>query len=144
MCGLNALQDGTPIKFYSIGQDYFGGSHYDEYIYEWTAFKAGSVDAAVFELPDICNKQPQQQQQQRHHLPTQAIALLPGSHQEHKGEAHTAVAAPAAAVSPASTAVILAAAPVLVTAPKKNSQCGISWLFPQIFLQNVQNFLITM
>jgi hypothetical protein len=80
------LQDGTPIKFYSVGQDYFGGSHYDEYIYEWTSFKPGPVDPAVFAVPDICKKQQQQQQQQqRHHLSTQAIALLPGNHQDQKG-----------------------------------------------------------
>jgi hypothetical protein len=79
------LQDGTPIKFYSVGQDYFGGSHYDEYIYEWTSFQPGPLDPAVFAVPDICKKQQQQQQQQRHHLSTQAIALLPGNHQDHKG-----------------------------------------------------------
>ncbi|KAF6265677.1 hypothetical protein COO60DRAFT_1697673 [Scenedesmus sp. NREL 46B-D3] len=76
-------EDGTPIKFYSVGQDYFGGSHYDEYIYEWTSFKPGPVDPAVFAVPDICSKQ-----QQRHRLSMQAFALLPGSHREHKDEAH--------------------------------------------------------
>lgn len=27
------LQDGTPLKFHSVGQDFFQGSHYDEYNY---------------------------------------------------------------------------------------------------------------
>jgi hypothetical protein len=86
---LATAQEGTPIKFYSVGQDYFGGSHYDEYIYEWTSFKPGPVDPAVFAVPDICNKktqQQQQQQQQRHHISMQAVSLLPGNHQELKGK----------------------------------------------------------
>jgi hypothetical protein len=90
MSTATALQDGTPIKFYSVGQDFFGGSHYDEYIYEWSSFKPGPVEPSVFTVPDICGDKQQQQQQQRHHLPMQAIAMLPGSHQEHKGEAHAA------------------------------------------------------
>jgi hypothetical protein len=105
------LQDGTPLKFHSVGQDFFQGSHYDEYNYKWVSYKPGPVDPSVFDLPDICknrpsNAQQQQQQQQeeeggngqqqgekqlendsgRHHHALAAIALLPGNHQEHAGE----------------------------------------------------------
>ena len=79
-----------------------------QYLYKWTKFTPGPVDPAVFELPDLCKQlpstplQPQQKQQQqdqqgasagsdagvgvgRHHQALQAIALLPGNHQEHAG-----------------------------------------------------------
>lgn len=93
-CVSCTLQDGSPIKFHSVGQDYFGGSHYDEYIYEWTSYKPGPVDPAVFGIPDICKKDPAQSQEVtdsssrsgRHHKALQAVALLPGNHQQHKGQ----------------------------------------------------------
>jgi hypothetical protein len=99
--GLAAVeQDGCPLKFHSVGQDFFAGSHYDEYLYEWTSYKPGPVDPSVFDLPDPCKTQRPQGQhrhqdaagteavmgQERHFIALQALALLPGNHREHKGK----------------------------------------------------------
>jgi hypothetical protein len=59
------------------------GSHYDEYNYEFTKFKAGPPADSVFDLPSICSE-PELRESQ-HPLSRQAQALLPGSHAEHKG-----------------------------------------------------------
>lgn len=96
------LQDGAPLKFHSVGQDFFQGSHYDEYNYKWVSYKPGPVDPAVFELPQMCKDLPSSQAQQqqppgqdqaaaeaadagRHHHAMQAIAVLPGNHHAHSG-----------------------------------------------------------
>lgn len=95
-------QDGAPLKFHSIGQDYFQGSHYDEYNYRWISYKPGPIDPSVFDLPQMCKDLPsskQQQQQQsekdggeqeagesgRQHHAMRAIAVLPGNHHTHAG-----------------------------------------------------------
>jgi hypothetical protein len=77
-----------------VGQDFFQGSHYDEYNYQWTSYKPGPVDPSVFDLPQICKDLPDDTQQQqdisgRHHHTMQAIALLPGNHHQHAGEAQS-------------------------------------------------------
>lgn len=55
---LTTQQDGTPLKLHSVGQDFFQGSHYDEYLYMWSSFKPGPVDPSVFDLPQICKDLP--------------------------------------------------------------------------------------
>lgn len=81
------MQDGTPLKFYSVGQDFFTGSHFDEYIYDFTLFKAGPVDSKLFEVPELCEDEEGVviHNKERHHVSVQAVALLPGQHAEQKG-----------------------------------------------------------
>ncbi|KAF8061334.1 cfaD [Scenedesmus sp. PABB004] len=85
-------EDGTPLKFHSVGQDYFAGSHYDEYIYEFNSFKAGPVDPKAFDVPSLCKKGAggAADGADRHAAALRAVAHLPGAHAEHKDEAHYA------------------------------------------------------
>lgn len=48
--------DGAPLYLSSMGQDYFSGAHFDEYIYYFTSYKPGRPDPSVFEWPDECKR----------------------------------------------------------------------------------------
>jgi hypothetical protein len=58
------------------------GSHYDEYLYDWSSFKAGPVDPQVFEPPAICSAAPAEAGPggRRSSLGAQLLRLLPASH----------------------------------------------------------------
>jgi len=44
-----------PLLLSMLGQDYFTGSHYDEYVANFTFFKPGMPDGNVFAVPDECD-----------------------------------------------------------------------------------------
>ncbi|GLC60494.1 hypothetical protein PLESTB_001620000 [Pleodorina starrii] len=48
--------NGFPLRLYMMGRNLVTGGHYDEYLWEFTRFKPGPVDAAAFELPGPCRE----------------------------------------------------------------------------------------
>lgn len=44
-----------PLLLSMMGQDYFTGAHYDEYIANFTFYKAGMPEGSVFAVPDECD-----------------------------------------------------------------------------------------
>jgi len=48
-------ENGTPLYLSSMGQNYFTGAHFDEYIVEFTKYIPGVPDPAVFKPPTECN-----------------------------------------------------------------------------------------
>lgn len=57
------LHTTTTTRFYMMGFNIMAASHFDEYLVDFTSFKPGPIDAAVFEAPALCHK--------KHHKPTQ-------------------------------------------------------------------------
>ncbi|KAI8474230.1 MAG: cysteine proteinase [Monoraphidium minutum] len=49
-------KEGAPLKLHSLGVDFFQGSHYDEYLYDFVSFKPAPVDASTFAPPEICKR----------------------------------------------------------------------------------------
>lgn len=86
---LTQTQAGAPLRLHSVGQDFFQGSHYDEYIYTFTSFKPGPIrDSSVFQVPDLCTKARDDGSMahvERQVVSRRAASLLPGNHAEHKG-----------------------------------------------------------
>lgn len=48
-------------RFYMMGFNIMAASHFDEYLVDFTSFKAGPIDPAVFDRPTLCKK--------KHHTP---------------------------------------------------------------------------
>ncbi|GIL80285.1 hypothetical protein Vretifemale_9435, partial [Volvox reticuliferus] len=63
-------RNGWPIMFYMMGRNLITGSHFDEYVIEFTRFKPGRIAASAFALPNTCEaamrRRQQHQQQQQH------------------------------------------------------------------------------
>lgn len=60
-----------------MGFNIMSSSHFDEYLVDFTSFKPGPIDPAVFEAPSLCDKHHkhhQQGQQQQHLLTAQAVS----------------------------------------------------------------------
>ncbi|GLI71137.1 hypothetical protein VaNZ11_016236 [Volvox africanus] len=57
--------NGWPIMFYMMGRNLITGSHFDEYVIEFTRFKPGPIAASAFALPGTCKAAMRQQQQQQ-------------------------------------------------------------------------------
>ncbi|GLC69955.1 hypothetical protein PLESTF_000903600 [Pleodorina starrii] len=47
-------RNGWPLAFYMMGRNLITGSHFDEYVIEFTRFKPGPIAAAAFALPGAC------------------------------------------------------------------------------------------
>eukprot|EP00873_Tetraselmis_striata_P019196 jgi/Tetstr1/439460/TSEL_027893.t1 len=45
----------APLKLDSMGTNFYGGSHYDNYVATFSDFEAGEPDASVFDLPKSCD-----------------------------------------------------------------------------------------
>lgn len=73
--------DGTPVKMQSVGVDLFDGSHFDQYVYEFTDFKAGPINIGVFAQPAACKGvSARNNGQQPHSLGFQLRSMLPAMH----------------------------------------------------------------
>lgn len=46
--------EGLPVRFYMMGFNIMAASHFDEYLVDFTSFKPGPIDPAVFEEPTVC------------------------------------------------------------------------------------------
>ncbi|GIL54872.1 hypothetical protein Vafri_10565 [Volvox africanus] len=57
--------NGWPIMFYMMGRNLITGSHFDEYVIEFTRFKPGRIAASAFELPGACEAAMRRRQQQQ-------------------------------------------------------------------------------
>lgn len=42
-----------PVQFHFVGVDQILGSHYDEYLVEYTAYMAGGINETDFSKPDM-------------------------------------------------------------------------------------------
>ncbi|GBF93582.1 hypothetical protein Rsub_06302 [Raphidocelis subcapitata] len=81
--------DGAPVKLHSVGRDFFEHSHYDEYIYDFTAWQPGPVDPSVFKLPDLCSGlEAAPGEARRGAGALLAAAALPAAHLEGRDRAH--------------------------------------------------------
>ncbi|GFR49771.1 hypothetical protein Agub_g11937 [Astrephomene gubernaculifera] len=59
---LYTAPNGWPLRFDMMGLNVLTGSHFDEYIIEFTRFKPGTPPDAAFALPAACEEEGQQQQ----------------------------------------------------------------------------------
>ncbi|KAK9814317.1 hypothetical protein WJX72_003933 [[Myrmecia] bisecta] len=50
----HATLDGAPLRLHMHGNDLFSGSHFDEWVADYTSFRPGRPDPVVFDPPKIC------------------------------------------------------------------------------------------
>ncbi|KAL3135552.1 hypothetical protein ABBQ38_006030 [Trebouxia sp. C0009 RCD-2024] len=80
-----ATTEGTPVRLHMHGNDISSGAHFDEYLADFTDYKSGRPDDAVFAFPDICT--PSAHKAERQSFPTAAFQmslLLPST--RHSGD----------------------------------------------------------
>ena len=59
------------------GNDLFSGSHFDEYIADYSYLRPGPIDAAVFEAPAVCEGVALEKRAHLPSFPLRMAALLP-------------------------------------------------------------------
>lgn len=79
-----ATSDGEPLRLHMHGNDISSGAHFDEYLADFTYYKAGRPDDSVFTFPELCAMSPKPE---RKSFPTAAFQmsmLLPST--RHSGD----------------------------------------------------------
>ena len=49
-------KDNVPLRLHALGNEYFGGAHYDEWVIDYTSYSPEPPEKHVFKVPDICDE----------------------------------------------------------------------------------------